>query len=131
MTGSTAAAYIGKAERALEEAQFLLRANKTEGACSRAYYAMHDAAQAALFATGNEAPDTIIKTHHSLIAAFGKKIVLSGQIDAAFGRALNRVHDIRLLADYSAEPPSFDDARWAIEQAADFIDAIRAGFVKA
>jgi uncharacterized protein (UPF0332 family) len=130
MTGSAVivAAYIGKAERALEEARLLLRGDKTEGACSRAYYAMHDAAHAALFATGFETQDAIIKTHHGLIAEFGKKIVLGGLIDATLGRALNRVQDIRLLADYDAEQPSRDDAQWAVEQAEAFVAAIRLRF---
>ena len=114
-----------KAERALDEARLLLRDNKTEGACSRAYYAMHDAAHAALLATGHEKPDAIIKTHHSLIAAFGKGLVLSGKIDAASGRAFNKVQDMRLLADYSAEPPPLDDTRSAVEQAEAFLIAIR------
>jgi uncharacterized protein (UPF0332 family) len=130
MTGSAAivARYIGKAERALEEARLLLRGDKAEGACSRAYYAMQDAAHAALFATGNETQDAIIKTHHGLIAEFGKKIVLGGQIDAAHGRAFNRVQDIRLLADYDAEQPSREDAQWAVEQAEAFVAAIRLRF---
>jgi uncharacterized protein (UPF0332 family) len=122
------AGYIGKAERALEEARLLLRGGKTEGTCSRAYYAMHDAAHAALFATGAETQDAIIKTHHRLIAEFGKKIVLGGHIDAELGRAFNRVQDIRLLADYDAEQPSFDDARWAVEQAEAFVAATKAKF---
>ncbi len=127
MTGSASivAGYIEKAERALEEARMLLRGDKTEGACSRAYYAMHDAAHAALFASGFETPDAIIKTHHRLIAEFGKKVVLGGQIDANFGRALNRVQDIRLLADYDAAPPSLADAAWCVEQAEAFVAAIR------
>jgi uncharacterized protein (UPF0332 family) len=83
----------------------------------RAYYAMHDATHAALFATDLETQDAIIKTHHGLIAEFGKKIVLGGLIDATLGRALNRVQDIRLLADYDAEQPSREDAQWAVEQA--------------
>jgi uncharacterized protein (UPF0332 family) len=130
MTGSAAivAGYISKAERALEEARLLLRGDKTEGACSRAYYAMHDAAHAALFATGNETQDAIIKTHRRLIAEFGKKIVLGGQIDAALGRALNRVQDIRLLADYDAEQPSREDAQWAVDQAEAFVAAIQTRF---
>jgi len=127
MTGSAAivVSYMRKAERALEEARLLLDGDKTEGTCSRAYYAMHDAAHAALFATGNETQDAIIKTHHRLIAEFGKKIVLGGQIDATIGRALNRVQDIRLLADYDAEHPSREDAQWAVEQAEAFVAAVR------
>jgi uncharacterized protein (UPF0332 family) len=34
----TIAGYMRKAERALDEARLLLREQKTEGACSRAYY---------------------------------------------------------------------------------------------
>ena len=115
-----------KAERALDEARLLLRDEKTEGACSRAYYAMHDAAHAALLATGFETPDAIIKTHHSLIAEFGKRLVLGGQIDAAHGRAFNKAQEIRLLADYSAEPPSLDDAQRVVGQAESFVAAVRA-----
>jgi uncharacterized protein (UPF0332 family) len=125
------AAYMEKAERALDEARLLSREKKTEGACNRAYYAMHDAAHAALLATGFEMPDAIIKTHHSLIAAFGKKLVQGGQIDAAFGRAFNKVQDMRQLADYSAEPPPLAEAQWAVEQAENFVAAIHdmiAGF---
>jgi uncharacterized protein (UPF0332 family) len=121
----TVAGYMQKAERALDEARLLLREKKTEGACSRAYYAMHDAAHAALLATGHQAPDTPIKTHHSLIAAFGKELVLGGRIDAAFGRAFNKVQDMRQLADYSAEPPPLAESQWAVEQAENFVAAIR------
>jgi uncharacterized protein (UPF0332 family) len=78
-----------------------------------------------LIATGFEVPDAIIKTHHSLIAEFGKKLVVGGQIDAAFGRAFNKVQDMRQLADYSAEPPPLSEAQWAVEQAENFVDAMR------
>ena len=44
-------------------------------------------------------------------------------MDASFGRALNQVQDIRLLADYSDEPPPLDRARWAVEQAEVFVAA--------
>ena len=126
MTGPLAAvSYLQKAERALDEARVLLREAKTEGACSRAY-AMHDAAHAALLATGHESPAALIKTHHSLVAAFGKELVLSGRMDAAFGRAFNKVQDTRQLADYSADPPPPADAQWAVEQAENFVAAVHA-----
>jgi uncharacterized protein (UPF0332 family) len=121
----TVAGYMRKAERALDEARLLLRDEKTEGACSRAYYAMHDAAHPALLATGFETPDAIIKTHHTLIAEFGKKLVLGGQIDASIGRAFNKVEEMRLLADYSAEPPPLDKTQGAVEQAEVFVAAVR------
>lgn len=123
-----AANYLRKAERALDEAKLLMAAKKTEGASSRAYYAMYDAAHAALFAVGREMPDAPIKTHHTLIGEFGKSLVLSGHIDGHFGRAFNRAHDIRLLADYNAEPPSIEDAKWLVEQAVAMLAAIKVKF---
>jgi uncharacterized protein (UPF0332 family) len=123
-----AANYLRKAERALDEAKLIMTANKTEGASNRAYYAMYDAAHAALFAVGRELPDALIKTHHTLIGEFGKSLVLSGHIDAHFGRAFNRAHDIRLLADYNAEPPSIEDAKWLVEQADALLAAIKKKF---
>lgn len=122
------AVYIAKATRALAAARLLLKAGDTEGACNRAYYAMHDAAHAALMATGYESPDTMIKTHHGLIAAFGQRLVQSGQVDAELGRAFNRVEDIRLLADYSSESPPVVEAEWCVDRAETFIAAIKARF---
>lgn len=125
---ANAASYLQKAARALEEAKLLIAANKTEGASNRAYYAMYDAAHAALFAVGRELPDALIKTHHTVIGEFGKSLVLSGHIDAHFGRAFNRAHDIRLLADYNAEAPSIEEAKWLVDQAEAFVAAIKEKF---
>ena len=86
---------------------------------------MHDAAHAVLLATGFETPDAIIKTHHTLIAEFGKRLVLGGQIDAPHGGAFNKAQEMRLLADYSAEPPSPDEAQGAVEKAEAFVAAVR------
>ena len=84
-----------------------------------------DAAHAALIATGHELPTTPIKTHHMLIAAFGMQLVKTGRVDPGLGRDLNQVQDMRLLADYSAEPPVLDDATWAVQQAEAFVIAMR------
>jgi uncharacterized protein (UPF0332 family) len=128
---AAARGYFHKAERALAEARSLLRDNATEGACSRAYYAMFDAAHAALLATGHEMPDAMFKKHSTLIGAFGKLLVQGGLMDAGFGRTLNKVQDIRLLADYSCEPPPLADAQWTVEQAVAFVEAVRAKFMTA
>ncbi|CBW76962.1 unnamed protein product (plasmid) [Mycetohabitans rhizoxinica HKI 454] len=60
-----------QAGHALEEAHVLLNAGGFEGACNRAYYAMFDAAHAALLVTGVTVPDASPKKHRSLIASFG------------------------------------------------------------
>jgi uncharacterized protein (UPF0332 family) len=48
----TPAALMSKAVRACESARVLLDLNDVDGACNRAYYAMFDAARAALLASG-------------------------------------------------------------------------------
>jgi uncharacterized protein (UPF0332 family) len=124
----SATSCLRKAERALDEARLLLRETATQGACSRAYYAMHNAAHAALIAVGYETSDAIIKTHHNLIAAFGKQLVQAGLVDAALGRGFNKVQDAWRLADYRAEPPSLADAAWCVEEAEGFVAAIKFRF---
>jgi uncharacterized protein (UPF0332 family) len=50
------------------------------------------------------------KTHSGLIASFGPHVVKTGKLPAEFGRSLNRVQELRLTADYLAEPVSVDRA---------------------
>ena len=54
---ASAAAYLAKAERCLTSARTLLGLADLEGAVNRAYYAMFDAAHAALWAVGVESED--------------------------------------------------------------------------
>lgn len=126
-TPATAASYMQKAERALDEARLLLRGKATEGACNRAYYAMFDAAHAALRAAGIET--TEIKTHHGLLAVFGKELALTKRIHGDLSKALNQVQRLRQIADYTAEPPEMEKAQWAVEQAEVFLEAVRATFM--
>jgi uncharacterized protein (UPF0332 family) len=125
----TPGVYLEKAKRALSAAQILLDADNPEGACNRAYYAMFDAAHAALLAAGVSTGQTSIKTHAGLIGAFGKHLVQSGLIDAAYGRSLNQIHHLRQLADYTGDPVSAADAAWAFEQAQAFVAAIKTQFL--
>ncbi|MFN5445270.1 MAG: HEPN domain-containing protein [bacterium] len=98
----TPAKYLIKAERALRAARLLIEAGEIEGACNRAYYAMYDAAHAALLAE-NKADFKITKTHSGLIAAFGLHIVSTNKISRDLGRSFNEVEQLRLLADYTGE----------------------------
>lgn len=125
----TPATYIEKAQRAVEGARSLLEMGDTEGACSRAYYAMFDAAHAALRAMGIETSGSEIKTHTGLLMVFGKELVQTKRVDADLNKALNQVQRLRQIADYTAEPPEPDKARWAVEQAEAFVEAMRAKFL--
>ena len=121
----TPAAYMRKAEQALSSARQLLATGDADGACNRAYYAMFDAAQAALLAAKVEAAASSTKTHRGLISAFGQHLVLGGHVTAELGSSLNKVERLRLLADYTGDPVSDEDSAWAVEQADAFVDAVR------
>ena len=71
------------------------------------------------------APDEGYKTHGGLIAAFGKHLVTSGKVEAELGRSINQVQRLRQIADYVGDPPSLDDATWAVAQAEAFVVAMR------
>jgi uncharacterized protein (UPF0332 family) len=124
----TPAVYIGKAARALSAARVLLRAGNPEGTCNRAYYAMFDAAHAALLAAKVVVAEASVKTHSGLIGAVGEHLVQAGLIDANLGRSFNQVQRLRQLADYTGDPVGVDDAAWALDQAETFVAAVKAKF---
>lgn len=113
-----------KAARALASAKLLLADHDLEGACNRAYYAMFDAAHAALLRSGTHIHSTETKTHRGLIAAFGKHLVKPGLLPADLGKSLNQVERVRLLADYTGEEIDVEKAYWAVEQAEAFLDIV-------
>jgi HEPN domain len=83
----TPESYMRKAAQALASAHQLLAGGDSDGACNRAYYAMFDAAHAAL---------------------------LGGHVASELGSSLNKVERLRLLADYTGDPVSDEDAAWAV-----------------
>lgn len=118
-----------KAAQALASAHQLLAGGDADGACNRAYYAMFDAAHAALRSANVAETASATKTHRGLIAApFGQHLVLGGHVASELGSSLNKVERLRLLADYTGDPVSDDDAVWAVGQADIFVAAIRDAF---
>lgn len=113
-----------KAARAVESAQLLLDDGDLDGACNRAYYAMFDAARAALLAAQAPVSADISKTHGGLIAAFGLHLVKTGRVPLECGRSLNRGEEIRLVADYRGESVDSQAAAEMIERARVFIKTI-------
>jgi uncharacterized protein (UPF0332 family) len=114
---------IARAHRAAKSARILFDAGDMNGACNRAYYAMFDAARAALLTCGEQAKSEA-KTHSGLIAAFSLHLVRPGRIPAQYGRSLRQADQIRLVADYSDEEPDRDTASTSIGQAGQFVDAV-------
>lgn len=119
---------MARATRAAASADLLLAAGDAEGACNRAYYAMFDAARAALLAADAPVPAEIARTHGGLISGFSLHLVKTGRVGTELGRTLNRAAELRLAADYRGEPIESADAAWAVRQAEAFIAAVAAAF---
>lgn len=52
-------------------------------------------------------------------------LLRSDDVDGACNRALNKVEDLRLIADYKGDPVSIQNAEWALEQSTNFVAAIQ------
>lgn len=122
-------ALMAKADTACLSARALLDLGDVDGAANRAYYAMFDAARAALLASGAPVAPDIGRTHSGLIGAFGNFLVKNGSVSKEVGRLLNRAHEIRLVGDYNGDSVEPSDAQEMVEQADTFVAAMRAAFM--
>lgn len=120
---------MAKAGTACRSARALLDLGDMDGAANRAYYAMFDAARAALLSSGVPVQPDIGRTHSGLIAAFGNHLVKSGRVSRDMGRLLNRAHEIRLVADYNGQSVEHEEAIEIVEQAELFVESMRTSFM--
>jgi len=120
--------WISKARTAVASARMLIEYGDTDGASNRAYYAMFDAARAALAASGAAVQPEAVRTHSGLIAAFSLHLVKSGRLPADLGRTINKAENLRLASDYHDESIAPPQALWAVEQAELFVRAIDDAF---
>jgi uncharacterized protein (UPF0332 family) len=121
--------FMEKAIRAAVSAQTLLDNGDMEGACDRAYYAMFNAARAALLKSNAQVPEEVARTHSGLISAFSLHLVKTNKIPVEYGRALNKVEDLRMIADYKGDPIEPDRAIWAVDQSKIFVKKMCATFM--
>ena len=121
-------ALIVKAKTAYNSARTLLDVGDVDGATNRAYYAMFDAARAALIISGASVGQDIGRTHSGLIGAFGNHLVKNGPLSKEVGRLLNRAHEVRLVADYNDDSVQLTDAEEVVKQAEYFIRVINEVF---
>lgn len=125
----TAQQLLAKAIQAAASVKVLLDTGDADGACNRAYYAMFDAARAALLASGAPVETEVARTHNGLIAAFSLHLVKTGRVPVALGKALNRAEELRLLADYKGDPVDEENANWVVLQAQAFVEAMQIAFI--
>ncbi|MFP5350085.1 MAG: HEPN domain-containing protein [Gammaproteobacteria bacterium] len=121
---------MDRARRAITSARLLLADGDINGSCNRAYYAMFDAARAAIAVSGAPVEANAIKTHSGLISAFSLCLVKPGRLPIESGKALNRVAELRLISDYIGREVTAPQAKTAIDQAETFISTIEREFSK-
>ena len=115
-----------KAGVALSSARLLLDADDVEGCLNRSYFAAYDAARAAMLALDDVNGATHAKTHSALIASFGLRLVKPGMMTVAAGRILNRLHELRMVADYREIYIDVPTARQALVDAESFVSEVTA-----
>lgn len=120
-------ALVRKSRRALRSARLDLRDGDSDGAVNRSYYAMVNAAQAALLSSGVP-EDALPKTHSGLISAFGERAVKSGKVDPELGRAIRKTESLRLRADYTGVELDLTAAEKALAGAERFVQSVEQAF---
>lgn len=116
---------MAKAVQAAVSAKVLLDTGDADGASNRAYYAMFDAARAALLASGHE----VGKTHKGVLNAFSDRLVKNGPLPKELGRLLKHAETFRYVADYEGDPVELGDAQEMVTQAETFVAAMRTEFM--
>ncbi len=116
--------WMAKAERCLSSAELLLESGDPDAACNRSYYAMFNAARAALLIIGLS-ESAMSKTHSTLIGAFGLHIAKAELVPTEMGRLFSRESHRRLLSDYEGDGASVAEAQDSVANANRFVSAVR------
>ena len=110
----------------LKDARILANAGQYKGAISRAFFAMEQAARAALATKGHEP-----RTHSGLVQAFNNQLVRSGEMDPKWGESLGDGSEARNTADYAAfYRASAEEAHEQCAEAAEFLKDTRGYLVE-
>jgi hypothetical protein len=116
------AALFRQAEEGLGAARLLLGSNFVRSAVSEAYYAMFNAAKAALIGKR-----VLRHKHSAVIAAFGQHFAKPGVVESDLHQWLISAEKDRLIADYeTGRSPEPEQARRHVEHAERFVARIKA-----
>lgn len=109
--------FLDKAERGIQAAEILLKAESVEFAAGRAYYGMFYVAEALLYDK-----EIRVRKHSGVHAAFGEHFAKTGVFDSKYHRWLLDAFDKRIQGDYGVEAiVTPDDVQTMVEQAREFL----------
>jgi uncharacterized protein (UPF0332 family) len=113
------AEFMEQARDRLADAKAILGTAHPAVVVSTAYYAMLNAARAAL-----SERDEYAKTHSGTWTLFSKVFVATGEFDQGLSALARRAKEAREQGDYEAAPPSAEEAAEFVGGTGDFIAAI-------
>ncbi len=112
---------LAMARQSLHAADILQHESIYDDAVSRAYYAMFNAAHAALLSKG------IARSRHKgVLSAFGFHFVRTGLVSSELHNAFEAAYQRRLTADYSPQSTSQEEAETVLKDAQEFVEVIEA-----
>ncbi|WP_248885956.1 HEPN domain-containing protein [Acidithiobacillus acidisediminis] len=120
---------MSKADVAFKSAITLYNAEDYNGSVNRAYYAMLDAAKAALIHQRVQGAENI-RSHSGLISEFSRHFVKTGKVGVEMSKILTRAESARLVADYSYDSLDKVGAHEHIASAGRFISEIKRKIIK-
>ena len=124
------AAYLTKANQALEEARIVVDHGLAEAAGRAAYHAAYHAAQALIFESTGKAA----KSHNGARSEFARLTKDDARFHRSLSTFLARAYSFKASADYAIGGDvglNVDEARQAIEHALHFVAEIRGALTRA
>lgn len=118
--------FIESARKRLHSAQVLIDAGEYRDSISRSYYAVLDAADAALIIKG-----ITPHSHEGTLMLFGAHFVRKGLVQKDFGALFKRMRKARQQADYNRQVVfTKDDAEYWFALAREFVETIESSLPK-
>lgn len=115
--------YLTKAHESLASAEADLAAGRCNSAANRAYYAAFQAAVAALIRDGMSADRNW--DHKFVSSEFPRRLIRRRKaLPSELGDALNKLFNLRIIADYRVEPVPQKPAERGVRRARVFVEAI-------
>jgi len=111
--------FLDSAEEHLAMARWNLESEFPRAAAWAAYYAMLNAARAAL-----SEDDRYARSHSGTWRLFGEHFVVSGRIDTEIAAPVDNIRRLRERSDYQAERPTAEQAEAAVTHAERFVNAV-------
>jgi uncharacterized protein (UPF0332 family) len=115
--------YLSKAKENMKIAEIAFNEKCYNACVNRAYYAMFQAAVAALASVGITSPSNVIK-HEWVQANFVREFIHRRKVYPRFRNYLLDVQETRNIADYESDSVSPKIASRKFSKAREFVDAI-------